>query len=158
MQCSTNRSCCRVFIFYSCWFYLCYWTCFFFLFLFGSLLAVCVVGLCCNVGLCCKSCVYLLSVTIVVFCMSSIFVTSFKDVSQQLVHYCEKSIHKQLWKQNNLLINLLNLCLCKELFNYPKVRRLTCFIFSIFIFHILDFGRSLGIYVYARAAVGKKKK
>ncbi len=61
-----------------------------FLFLFGSLLAVCVAGLCC------KSCVYLLSATIVVFCMSSIFVTSFKDVSQQLVHYCEKSIHKQL--------------------------------------------------------------
>ncbi len=24
-------------------------------------------------------------------------------------------------------------------------------------FHILDFGRSLGIYVYARAAVGKTK-
>ncbi len=63
---------------------------------FGSLLAVCVDCLFCNVGLCCKCCFYLVSFTIVVFCMWSIFVTSFKDISQQLLHYCERSIHKQL--------------------------------------------------------------
>ncbi len=63
---------------------------------FGAFLTVCVVGLFCNFGLCCKCCFYLKSVTIVVFCMSSIDVTSFKDASQQLLRYCERSIHKQL--------------------------------------------------------------
>ncbi len=92
MQCSMNRSCCRVLY---CFLILVGFICAVEL-VFGSLLAVCVVGLFCNVGLCCKCCFYLLSVTILVFCVSSIFVTSFKDVSQQLVHYCERSIHKQL--------------------------------------------------------------
>ncbi len=76
MQCSMNRSCCRVLY---CFLILVGFICAVEL-VFGSLLAVCVVGLFCNVGL----------------CLSSIFVTSFKDVSQQLLHYCERSIHKQL--------------------------------------------------------------
>ncbi len=67
MQCSTNRSCCREYklIGFICAVEL----------VFGSLLAVCAVCLICNVGLCCKCCFYLLSVIIVVFCMSSVDVT-----------------------------------------------------------------------------------
>ncbi len=63
MQCSMNRSCCRVLY---CFLILVGFICAVEL-VFGSLLAVCVVGLFCNVGLCCKCCFYLLSVTIVVF-------------------------------------------------------------------------------------------
>ncbi len=56
---------------------------------FGSLLSVCVVGLFCNVGLCCKCCFYLLSFTIVVFCMWSIFVTSFKEFIIHKTFFCD---------------------------------------------------------------------
>ncbi len=73
MQCSTNRSCCT-----DLFLILAGFICAVEL-VFGSLLAVCVVCLFCNVGLCCKCCFYLLSFTIVVFCVSSIFVTSFKE-------------------------------------------------------------------------------
>ncbi len=73
-------------------------------------------------GLCCKCCFYLLSVTIVVFVVSSIFVTIVKDPStnkfMKVINYFS-CLHNAKIKSS---------CLCEELFDYPKIRPLTYFI------------------------------